>query len=303
LLELLERLLDQDYPNYEVVVIEQTPDLGAEERARLDALAASERSRLRIAYYPPLGAVRARNEGWKNARNDIVLFIDDDDLPLGREWVRQHANNFADPLCMGVSGRHAFTPDEDPTQFDTDEYRRTVLRYTFFKMPRARNRLSQRVKGVEILHGTNTSIRRDAIERAGGWDEDVTEFVDENSFDFRYAKIRKPGEYFLYDPLPTIWRRFDIQGGTGRRWASIERLLRLEFDYSHGLLRRYHPLRFYSMYPAYLVLGVTRAVDFVHTHHPEIPPAQLAIDVARSLVPTLKHAWRPRPSGKSRVSP
>ncbi|MFZ5897147.1 MAG: glycosyltransferase family 2 protein [Myxococcota bacterium] len=292
LLELLARVLDQNYPNYEVVVIEQTPDLTAEQRTGLDALVAEQAGKLRIAYFPPLGAVRARNEAWKAARNEVVLFIDDDDVPLGRDWVLNHAKNFEDPNCIGVSGRHVFSLDEDATQFDTDEYRRTVLRYTFFKMPRARNRLSERVQGVEILHGTNTSIRREAIERAGGWDEDVTEFVDENSFDFRYERIRKPGEYFVYDPLPTIWRRFDIQGGTGRRWASIDRLLRLEFDYSHGLLRRYHPLRFYGLYPAYVALGVYRAVDFVHTHHPEIPATRLASDVARSLIPTILRAWR-----------
>jgi len=292
LIELLERALDQDYPNYEVVVIEQTPDLAPELRARLDALEAQHGGKLRVVYFPPLGAVRARNAAWKAARNEVVLFIDDDDQPVGRDWVKQHAQNFTDPLCIGVSGRHIFSLDEDATQFDTEQNHRTVLRYTFLKMPRSRNRHSQRVKGIEILHGTNTSIRRDAIERAGGWDENVTEFVDENSFDFRYERIRRPGEYFVYDPLPTIWRRFDIQGGTGRRWASMERLLRLEFDYSHGLLRRYHPLKFYGLYPAYVVLGVTRAVDFVHTHHPEIPAAQLATDVARHLVPTILRAFR-----------
>lgn len=292
LLDLLKLALDQDYPNYEVVVIEQTPDLTPEQRASLDSLVAEHAGKLRIEYFPPLGAVRARNEAWKAARNEVVLFIDDDDLPVGRDWVKSHAKNFADPLCIGVSGRHVFTPGEDTTPFDTEKNRRTVLRYTFLKIPRAGNRSSHRVKGVEILHGTNTSIRREAIERAGGWDERVTEFVDENSFDFRFERIRRPGEYFVYDPLPAIWRRFDIQGGTGRRWASIDRLLRLEFDYSHGLLRRYHPLRFYGLYPAYLVLGVTRAVDFVHTHHPEIPATQLAVDVARSLVPTILRAWR-----------
>ncbi|MGC4087480.1 MAG: oligosaccharide flippase family protein [Polyangiaceae bacterium] len=87
LLKLLERALDQDHPNYEVVVIEQTPDLAPELRAELDALESANAGKLRVAYFPPLGAVRARNEAWKAARNQVVLFIDDDDLPVGREWV------------------------------------------------------------------------------------------------------------------------------------------------------------------------------------------------------------------------
>jgi glycosyltransferase involved in cell wall biosynthesis len=300
LLELLERVLDQSYSSYEVVVIEQTPDLAHELRSHLDVLVAAHGGKLRILYFPPLGAVQARNQAWRAARNEVVLFVDDDDLPIGRDWVKHHAENFHDPLCIGVSGRHVFTPDEDPSPFNTDKNRRTVLRYTFLKIPRGRNRSTQRVKGIQILHGTNTSIRRAAIERACGWDENVSEFVDENSFDFRFDRIRRKGEYFVYDPLPVIWRRLDVEGGLERRLASIERLLRYEFDYSHGLLRRYYPLRFYCFYPAYVVLGIYRAVAFSRTHQPAVPIQRLATDVARVIVPVLSQAWRrAKPGGNS----
>jgi len=291
LLGLLQVVLDQDYPTYEVVVIEQSTQMTAEIRAQLSALE-QQHSRLRVLWFPPLGAVRARNAAWQAARNEVVLFIDDDDTPVDRQWVKNHATNYINPLCVGVSGRQIFSLDEDPTPHDTELNRRTCLRYTFFKIPRSRNRHTTRIEGIEILHGTNTSIRREAIERAGGWDEDVTEFVDENSFDFRFPRVSRRGEFFAYDPAPVIWRRFNFTGGTGRRHAAMDRLLLLEFDYSRGLLRRYFPLRFYGFYPIYLYLGVTRAVDFIHHHHPETPWHRLAAELSRSLLPTLARAWR-----------
>ena len=292
LFELLAVALDQDYPDYEVVVIEQSTKITPEHRARLEALEAQHAGLLRILRFPPLGGVRARNAAWQSAKKEVVLFIDDDDVPLGRDWVANHAKNFADPLCVGVSGRQVFVPGEDPTPHNTEKNRRTCLRYTFFKIPRGRFRHTFRIEDIDILHGTNTAIRREAIERVGGWDEQVTEFVDENSFDFRFERLRRPGEHFVFDPLPVVWRRFDLDGGLGRRQASLERLLTLELDYSHGLIRRYYPLRFYGLYPAYLVLAVARAVEHMVDNHPSKPKGQVVTELVRSFLPTLRRAWR-----------
>src|SRR5579863_7618889 len=44
--------------------------------------------------------------GVERARGDVFLFIDDDDLPVGDEWVTQHMRALEDPKCLGVSGKH-----------------------------------------------------------------------------------------------------------------------------------------------------------------------------------------------------
>jgi glycosyltransferase involved in cell wall biosynthesis len=294
LFELLDAVLHQDYANYEVVVIEQTANLPAEVEQRFAALQA-EHPRLRVERRPPLGAVGARNAAWRAARNEVVLFIDDDDVPEGpgQGWIRAHAENYLDPACVGVSGRHVFVRGEDPRAFDTPRNHRTCLRYTLLKIPRARNRHSKRIAGVEILHGTNTSIRREAIERAGGWDEDVSEFVDENSFDFRFERVRAPGEYFVYEPRAAIWRRFDLEGGLDRRSAHIDRVLRLEIDYSHRLVRRYFPGRFYALYPAYLLLACIRAVRYVHDHDTDSRWGSLIARALLRLPATVVRGWAP----------
>jgi glycosyltransferase involved in cell wall biosynthesis len=288
-IELLESVLAQGYSNFEVVVVEQSSEVTPEQTARLAQLEADPR--VRILRSGPLGAAGARNAGWKSARNEVVLYIDDDDLPLDRDWIQRHAENYLDPLCVGVSGRQVHARDEDPTPFNTERSRHRCLRYTYFKMPRGDVHHTMRIPGVTMVHGTNASIRRSVIERLGGWDE-LTESTDENSFDFRFDKAKEPGQYLLFDPLPVVLRRLDQPGGLDRRQASLARLLSFELNYSHRLVRRYYPLRFYALYPCYLWLAAYRAVDFVSDHHRERSRLQILGELVRVFAPSVANAWR-----------
>src|SRR5688572_20004522 len=104
LVELVSQLQQQDYPRFEIVVIEQSTLERVAHRAALSALARD--SRVRLLEYDALGAGAARNEAARQSRGDIVLFLDDDDLPLHRNWISAHAANYTDPNCIAVSGRH-----------------------------------------------------------------------------------------------------------------------------------------------------------------------------------------------------
>lgn len=255
LIELVKQVQQQDYPCFEIVVIEQTPSEREAHRAALSELAAD--ARVRILEYSPLGAGAARDEAARQARGEIVLFIDDDDLPIGTGWIQAHADNYADPQCMAVSGRHVFDLEEDPLLHDTPRNRRLCLRYSFLKMPRGRVRHGIRIHGVTQLAGTNASVRKSAVVRAGGWDHERDH--DEDSFNFRFERVKGPGEYFAYDPKPAILRRLDIPGGVGRRQASFLDSLGSELRFSHGVVRRYFPLRFWSLYPVYVFLALQKA--------------------------------------------
>ena len=180
--------------------------------------------------------------------------------------------------------------DEDPTPYDTERARRLCLRYTFFKMPRGHTRHTARLVGVSAVQGGNASFRKAAIERAGGWDE-LTESTDENSFDFRFERVRRPGEYKVFDPAPVMLRRLDQPGGLARRQASMARVLSFELLYSHRLIRRYYPLRFYFFYVVYLWLAAYRAVSYVADHHRERSSLLLLRDLARDFAPALRQAW------------
>lgn len=259
LLELLQRLRQQRYPNFEIVVIEQSSDTREQYRAQLDE--AARDPRVRILEYPPLGAGRARNEAARQSRGEIVLFLDDDDLPLHSDWIAAHVANFTDPHCVAVTGRHVFDEREHPAKYDNPRNHRLCLRYSWLKMPRGRTYHSRRLHGVTQVAGTNAAIRRSAIERCGGWDDETDH--DEDSFNFRFARIKSKQEYFAYDPRPAILRRLDVPGGLGRRQQSVAARLRAELRFSHGVIRRYYPWRFWALYPVYLLCAVERACRHV----------------------------------------
>ena len=259
LIELLGRLRLQSYPNFEVVVIEQSSDVREQYREALDQ--AAQDPRVRILEYPPLGAGRARNEAARQSRGEIVLFLDDDDLPQQHDWIAAHAANYADPNCVAVSGRHVLNEQDSPAQYDTPRNHRLCLRYSWLKMPRGRTYHGTRLQGVTQVAGTNASIRRSAIERCGGWDDETDH--DEDSFNFRFAAIKREQEYFAYDPRPAILRRLDVPGGLGRRQQTVCARLKAELRFSHGVIRRYYPWRFWTLYPVYVLCALERACRHV----------------------------------------
>lgn len=257
LFELIAALQRQSHPHFEVVVIEQSVSERAPYRSEFERV--SQDPRVRVLEYPALGAGAARNEAARQARGDIVLFIDDDDLPLGDDWISAHAKNYDDPACVAVSGRHALHPLEPAS--DSPRCKRLCLRYSWLKMPRGRTNYGGRIVGVTQVAGTNASIRRSAIERAGGWDD--ARDHDEDSFNFRFARIKERREYFVFDPKPVILRRLDVPGGLDRRKQSVPQRLLAELRYSHGVIRRYFPLRFWLLYHVYLACAAQRAVAYV----------------------------------------
>jgi glycosyltransferase involved in cell wall biosynthesis len=261
LLELLGEVLRQAYPRFEVVVIEQSGAEREKHRAALKRI--SKDPRVRILEYEPLGAGGARNEAARQSRGEVVLFIDDDDLPIGPGWIRAHADNYADPDCVAVSGRLTLDPAEDGARHDTPRNHRLCLCYSWLKMPRGRNLHRTRIAGVTQVAGSNASIRKSAIERAGGWDPEPDH--DEDSFNFKFARLKRAEEHFAYDPAALVWRRLDIGGGLGRREQSVYGRFVSELGFSHRVIRRYYPVQFWALYPVYLWLAAARACQHVFT--------------------------------------
>src|SRR5262245_62547489 len=121
LAELLEALRVQDHDSFEVVVIEQTEQRAPEDLVRLETIARDPR--IRILSHPPLGGPGARNAGVRSARGDLLVFIDDDELPASTDWLRRHEANFRDPRCLGVTGQFV---EDGPPYVNMDKARRQV---------------------------------------------------------------------------------------------------------------------------------------------------------------------------------
>lgn len=251
--ELLRALLAQAHDSFEVVVVDQSTNYTAADLAVITALAADPR--VRRLQFPPLGGPGARNVGVRAARGDLLVFIDDDDLPADTNWLSQHEANFVDPLCLGVTGQFVDEPGYETTYANPARAERNVLSFNFLRWQRVYAKTSKRKK-VESLMGGNAAIRRSTLERFGLWDE-CTPIEDEPSLAFRIMAGKKRDEYLLFDPAPKMVRRLNAPGGMAKRGLSGPAYGQRVFTFMHNIIGHYYPIRFAVLYPAYIgFLGI-----------------------------------------------
>ena len=80
LCRLVDVLLQQTYTNVEIVIVEQSTDMTAADAVALEARARDPH--VVLIRRPPLGGAAARNVGVERSKGEVLLFIDDDDLPI-----------------------------------------------------------------------------------------------------------------------------------------------------------------------------------------------------------------------------
>lgn len=247
---LVQRVLDQTYSNYEVLIVDSTEGVSPE---GLRAFLQTDDPRVRVVHCPPRGCAAAANEGVRQARGEILVFIDDDDVPVGRDWLHCHVRNYRDPNCLGVNGYMIYPPEHraGPAWIPFLR-RRRMLSHGFFKQPRCYAYDHRRKVGIDYLMGGNASIRKSAVERAGGWDEYLN-YHNEHSLFLRLRKRMRPGEYLVYDPDARMQIRKDIPGGLNHR---IDGQVRQRVDtlarYFLWVVGREHPLRIYGLFPVFV---------------------------------------------------
>ena len=98
LAECIESCLALDYPEFEIIFL---PD----KEARLNYKDVS------VIPTGETGPAMKRNMGVKEAKGEIVAFIDDDVYPA-KNWLKNVVQNFIDPKVVAVGGP-AVTPDGD----------------------------------------------------------------------------------------------------------------------------------------------------------------------------------------------
>lgn len=247
--ELLPILLSQRYEPFEVLLVESTRDVTAEQ---VLAHLGTTDPRVRVHKAPPRGCPAAANEGAREARGEVLVFVDDDDLPLGDDWLAAHLRNYEDPRCLGVNGFMEYDPEHRAGPAWIPALRRArMLSHGFFKQPRCYAYDERRKVGIDYLMGGNASIRKRAVELGGGWDE-YLRYHNEHSLFLRLHKRKRPDEYLVYDPAPRMHIRKDIPGGLDYRFtAEVRERVDTLARYFLWTVGREHPLRIYGLFPLF----------------------------------------------------
>jgi glycosyltransferase involved in cell wall biosynthesis len=155
----LQSLACQDYPNFEVVVVDNCS-------RDKEVKQVIEKSGFRYAYQEHPGLDWARNLGIQEARHAIVAFIDDDALATPG-WLRGLAHGFSDREVMAVTGLVLPAELESPAQIDFESYGGMGKGFASFTIRK------EQVPGQAILWasawgvGTNMAFRKALFDAIG----------------------------------------------------------------------------------------------------------------------------------------
>ncbi|MCX7847035.1 MAG: glycosyltransferase [bacterium] len=175
--------LQQDYPDFEIIVVPDNPIVGFDPRVRI------------IPSGPELPAVK-RNLGAKLATGDILAFLDDDAYPYGN-WLRELAANFAHP-DVGAVGGPGVTPPED--SFWQQVSGAVYSSYATSGVYRYRYTYDRR-REVDDFPTCNLAVRSSVFAAANGFQ---TNYWPGEDTELCLTITKKLGARIIYDPLVEV---------------------------------------------------------------------------------------------------
>lgn len=205
--ETMERVRELDYPDYEVIVVNDgSTDNTSEIAEEFDVV---------LITTPNNGLGHARNVGWKAASGEIIAFIDDDAYP-DPHWLKFLASTFLSTPFIGVGGPNLLPPGEDP------------VAQCVANAPGGPVHVLVSDREAEHIPGCNMAFRRAALEAVGGFDPRFR--IAGDDVDICWSLLRYGGKIGFH-PSATVWhhRRPSVrkywrqQQGYGEAEAHLER--------------------------------------------------------------------------------
>jgi GT2 family glycosyltransferase len=207
LLALLRSLERVDYPDFEVVVVDNAPPNDDTRRA-----VAEFRSKMRPRYVlePVPGQTRARNAGVAAARHDVLAFADDDTV-VEASWLHGLARGFAEGEDVGAVSGLTF-----PAELET-EAQQLFEDLGGHRKGRGFTRVIFDPSSPDAQHpmyplpqfgvGCNMAFRRRALEQVGGFDVALGPGTRLPGGDdtLAFTEVMLAGWRVVYEPTSIIW--------------------------------------------------------------------------------------------------
>jgi glycosyltransferase involved in cell wall biosynthesis len=176
LLDTIHSILQQTYPVFEIIVIDQSESLSEEKRQ----LVTMNKNKLRYFHITERGRSLAKNYGILQAKGDLVLFCDDDIL-VDKGFLDTHAHIYTiDPLIAAASCR--LVEKGDPNNEAVESPLRTTSYGKLVNKP-----WSTRSGYVSSLNGGNMSFKKEILAKVGFFEEyfEGTSMVEEPDIAYR----------------------------------------------------------------------------------------------------------------------
>ncbi len=204
LVQTLQGLLACGYADFEIVVVDQTPNPEPSVIRFMD----QNNARIRYIRRRQPGLPDARNAGVAAARGDVILFVDDDVVP-DNGLVAAHAAAYAQNGVGGVAGR-VLAPGGSP---EKPEDRPSHVAKIGLLGLRIRDNFDAAIE-TEAHHvrGCNMSFLRRAIDEAGGFDGRFggSAHLEETDLALR---VRARGYRLVFAPTAALIHLLEPAGG------------------------------------------------------------------------------------------
>ncbi|MGI6103264.1 MAG: glycosyltransferase family 2 protein [Patescibacteria group bacterium] len=198
----LDDVLKQMYPDFEVIVVDQSDEVAESVRRYLNM-----HPDVIFLQLEEKGTPNAKNVGADRATGEIFVFLDDDVRIASNRFLLAHVANYADPAVGGVGGR--VTMDGDPPP----ETIADVGKFRWFGLKEVTNFSANFRTDIDHVYGCNQSFRREAFERAGGFQKVYkgNAHLEEADVSFR---VRRAGYRIVFDPNAVLHHLYFPSGGT-----------------------------------------------------------------------------------------
>ena len=161
-------------------------------------------ARVRVVDEPSKGLVKARERGRREARGDLLVYLDADcRAPIF--WLERIVARFSrQPSLVALSGNYRF--------YDWDWWGRTLLRaYDFTLGPGTQFLVRYVLRLGVVFYGGNFAVRRQALERIGGFDTSIEFHGEDTNLGrrlFAVGRVDLAYDCFLF----TSARRYHVMG-------------------------------------------------------------------------------------------
>jgi GT2 family glycosyltransferase len=200
----IKDLLDQDFFDYEILVIDQTPEHTSGTIKFLGNLPPFVKV---IAHQPP-SLTLARNRGILEARGEIIIMVDDDVI-LKKDFISQHLKYYKNPNVVGVAGRVEVESRfiNKPPAFLKSDFITWISYYEFQGMVE---------RDAYRMAGGNSSFRKVSAFKAGLFDENFIGTAWGEDYDFS-LRLKNDTHKIMYSPDAAVFHLAARDGGCGSR--------------------------------------------------------------------------------------
>ena len=242
LIETIDYLLKLQSRPGEIVVVDQTAEHEPDTQRALTELKSVQK--IRWIRLPRPSITHSMNVGLEQAKNHIVLFIDDDIIP-GPNLISAHARAHTTRGCNIVAGQ-VLQPSEEPM---SDAPGDRGFRFC-----------SSRPQLISELMGGNFSIKRDVAIRLGGFDENFVRVAYRFEAEFA-TRALTAGEKILFEPEASIRH---LKASTGGTRSYGEHLTTIKPSHSVG---EYYYLLSSKRIPRRVLRILARPLRAIKTRH------------------------------------